>query len=348
MKSHLSYLLLGASIACIALHSLSAADTLNPINPVKSAITTAKTISLEDLKFSEKNSPFGKIEGTNITLNSDLSTKEKFAEFWGLSSESEVCVSSIAWHNVADFQAYTLSGNGVMLRGTFIVSSVVDTSQFTIERGIKFLHTHLLVAGRAKLIFKGEFISSPYLRYQSENYTPFITIVAEASIDLNDAILNPDNSLTIEMLEGRMIRNHHSISKNYRFTFEGNAHFDGNLSIASDAELRVRLDSIFGVSKLQVTGSLNFESNSSIEFIRDIKKKDELMSGMLIASAASITGDLSSVTLRQSLYYYDNYDVAKPEATKRSTILKDMKLISVKNGEHYDLILQRISSEAKK
>lgn len=343
MKLNLRAILLCSILASASPLTVSASDAVNPSSPAKTVPPLAiqpKTIILDDLKPSKDDDTFLKIIGENISINSDLSTKEKSLELFG---KLDDLGPIILWKSVADFQAYTLSGQGIMPRGILAISTDDASIQFTIEPGIKFQETQLWVAGSAKLIFKGEFISNPFMTSERTRYMSVIS--PEASIDLNEAIFKPEKSLVIEMLAGKMIRDHHSVTKNHEFVFMGNSYVEGNLSIASEGKLYVVLDSLFGPpSILQVSGSLNFESNSCIDFLQYMTSKVELKSGMVIARAASIGGDLSGLVLRHRLYDND----AKYGEAKRSIILKDMKLISVKNGEKYDLILQRIGNEAQK
>jgi len=336
--------------------SLSAADTLSAAklsNAVKLATDAAKTVVIENLKASEEgfSGALVEIKGANLSLNADLSTEEKLAEFWRGLPDDEYALLLIC-SKLPDSNALSLSGNGSMLRGGFIIKQDADSFQFTIERGIKFLHTDIYVGGGAKLIFKGEFISSPYLAFDSLTLTPIISIIEASTIDFNEATLNPDHSVPIELYGGRMIRDHHSVTKNHTLTFNGNSSFEGNLSIASGAKLTVCPDFCEENAKLQISGSLNFAKNSSIDFQQSINmyefgsdKLVELKSGRLIAHAACINGNLAGIVLTESII---NYEGGHYESITTTTQLNDMKLISVKNGENYDLILQRISSADKK
>lgn len=340
MKLNLRAILLYGVLSSLAPLSLSATDTLHSINPAKPATTASDTVALEDLYLKKaalkEDWATLYILGKNITLNSDMPDRES--------------VDYMAWVVKDTSQKYSLSGNGIMPGGAFHING---SSQFVIDRGIKFFHTGLHVEA-AKLIFKAEFSSNLYKCRGENSYgIPNIIINKGASIDFNEATLNPDNSVPIQLSDGSMIRDEHRVTKKHTLQVSGSSSFIGNLSIDSGAALTVGVHN----SPLAISASLNLESNSSIIFEQYINLdscgdslepsqvadgKIALKSGTIIARAASITGDLSKVILMERVLDGHSYggDI--------ETVLKDMKLVSVKNGENYDLILQRISSEDKK
>jgi len=343
MKLHLPTLLLGAILACMSAQGLHANDTTNitTISGASTDIVTPETepeievpttIKLADVEITAGEGlamGTASIIGDNINLNSDLSTREK-----------EV---SITWNDSAQFSAYSLSGNGIMQRGELKILTIEADSIFTIEKGIKFIQTDLLVGGteptkQANVIFKGEFISSEYKNAKGENYTSYIGINKNGSINFDDAIFNEANRVEIQLNGGNMIRANHTITQNHTLTIESDSTFTGNLNIASGGILNVVVNQDNTLNVIAVSGALNFVSDSIINFEYDNGAELSLASGVIVATAERINGDLSSVKLTTSTVI----QAEGAEDVEIPVSLKDMKLVSVHNGTDYDLRLRDI------
>lgn len=93
-----------------------------------------------------------------------------------------------------------------------------------------------------------------------------------------------------------------------------------------------------------------FEGNTTIDFkayrkVNNPKKPSEkftLKPGSVIASAASIKGNLADVRLTISVQKHDASNAANSFGKLTTKLVKDMKVVALKNGEGYDLVLRPI------
>jgi len=310
------------------------------------ALSVLPTIALEQFGNHENAEKAVMMKGTNIVLQSNLSSKPEL---------------SLVWIDAPHCKAYKLSGKGTMQPGGLYIEAKNASSQFTIESGITLCHSHM-VADCGKLIFKGEFLSLDYLDARGGNNTPIISICEKGAIDFNQATLKHENRVPIDISGGSMIRDKHNVTKNHTLTFSESSSFIGDLWIDADATLRVYIDPRNkGANRLNVSGNLNFWNNSCIDFEQMTnnhpvsgKKKVELKSGTIIATAASINSFgkgaildetiLSGISITESISNF-NYDTRETSIT--TTPITDMQLVAIKNGERYDLVLRRIKSKDK-
>jgi len=355
MKLHLPTLLLGAIIACMATQGLQAnvlastpsAQTI--VDDELPEIAVPNTVKLENVEITPGEiwgdyvAPgTAAIVGENLTLNSNLSSKEEV---------------KLTWTDSAEFTTLTLSGNGTMQKGEFKIFASHATSTFTIEKGIKFTHTDLLVGWdgsdkQTKVIFNGEFSSGTYTDSDGESYTTYIGIGKNGSIDFTEATLNAGKKVEIHLNGGTMIRANHRVTQNHTLVVEFDSAFTGNLNIGTGGILSIVDQAVGGISQIAVSGELNFADNSIIQLEYMTPSVDEgyssdtdyvysVESGTVIATAASITGDLSTVKLTTLTNIYD--EAAETDTDTFGT-LDNMKLIAVHTGEHYELMLSSIVS----
>lgn len=304
----------------------------NRLKLERADIAAPDIIALEDFLFYVN---FGEIGGKNISLYSDMSSNPN---------------ETMYWFSEADFQEYSLLGKGIMQAGDFVVYGILESSavipaQFTIGCGIQFFKTSLIAHEGAMIIFNGEFISSICDEGKGAYHTSSIVIYQSASIDLNGAIFDSAQLVLIELEGGRMICDEHIVTKNHRLKLNENSSFMGSLSIAAGAKLSICIDNLKGFSTLQVSGSLNLENNAIIDFeqiVSDCSQAQNIESGIIIATAASINAQLPCIKITKTLQELN----FKTDSIKlSSTALDDMKLVSLYNGKSYDLILLRISKE---
>lgn len=331
MKLHLSSILLAGILACIAPHSLSAATSMKPATSA-SETSASETIALENF-FASRD--VGRISGENITLNSDMSSGSP--KMW-------------SWRSTDAVQKCSLSGKGSMPAGNLDILAESEASTFTIEKGIQFLKTNVRVAGKMNLIFKGEFISNDYV---GKNGKYYMAVHEGSSIDFNDATLDPKKCLELLLRGGTIISDKYSIMKNHSVVLQKSSSFKGNLSIDAGARLCYSPDySLKGLpSKLNVSGSLTIADNASFDFKASVgvdhskkasKKASntwELKSGTVIASASSIKANLSKLKVTMTIQEVDRKTGPGKSTSK---LLKGMKVVAVKNGDHYDLVLRSV------
>lgn len=241
------------------------------------------------------------------------------------------------WKSVSAYKAYSLSGDGIMRAGSLQIQGR-RPAQFTIESGIEFAQTSLEVAD-ISLIFKGEFSSGDYVSYD-EKRRRNITIYEGGSIDFTKATLKSGDQVDILLVGGSMIHHHYTVTKKNTLQVSSPSTFIGKLSIGKGGILSISLD--YGgknqPSLLKIYGTLNFENNASINFSKE-GFKHSLKSGDIIARAASIKANLSELKMMQTINMIDRNS---GKINVHVSELKGFKLVVLKNGDVYDLMLQAV------
>jgi len=323
MKLKILSILLCGILTCMATSSLTAATA------TATATDAPATIKSESFESHGDGVAPVKMEGVNLTINSVMSSNQELRVFWS---------------DLPDFKAYRFTGKGVMQPGYLYIDAKDASSQFTIESDIKLIHTYLVV-NCGKLIFKGEFSSSPYYNLAAKSNTPSIAIFEGGSLDLNEATLNPENNVQIELSGGNLISDKLNITEKHMLSFSKSSNITGDLNLATGAKLSISMDVPEEVRILNVSGDLNLASNVSINFKQKVNNdpiygnaKIELKSGTVIAHARSINGDFKGITVMETVTTEDSN--SGTESTK-TALVKGMKVVSLKNGNGYDLVITK-------